>query len=297
MQRNDHAIAARREEVRALATEILGPVVSVEHEPFGHACVTFTVTDERQNRYIFKTGERGCFDHTQANISILGELGIPTPRVITKSNRGDFDFLVLERVPGRDLRDELPTMSRDQLSRLAAKIVRFQRRVMSLPHGEGFGWTPIGVPGPFRSWTEIVERDAAAGPPELHRALDSLRADLARVAATPFLDDITVKNVIVDRGELGAIIDLDFVCYGDPLYWLSLTEATVMLDIGLDGGFYPDELKRLWGLSPSQSRVNALYGAVHGFSFIRRAGPHDPWKQRMEDWTDRCLIASLDRGR
>jgi hypothetical protein len=47
--------------------------------------------------------------------------------------------MLLEKIPGRDLRYELPTMSAAQMTHLAEQIVGFQRVVATLPPGNGFG--------------------------------------------------------------------------------------------------------------------------------------------------------------
>ena len=50
-----------------------------------------------------------------------------------------------------------------------------------------------------------------------------------------FLDDLTIKNVIVAEGKLQGIVDFDWVCYGDPLYMIALTQTAVVSDIGEQG--------------------------------------------------------------
>jgi aminoglycoside phosphotransferase (APT) family kinase protein len=83
-----------------------------------------------------------------------------------------------------------------------------------------------------------------------------------------FLDDLTVKNVIIQNGEFQGIVDLDLVCYGDPLYWLSLAEVTVVLDVGTQGSFYGDELRRLWGMTAETSTACDLYNVIQSWFFL-----------------------------
>ena len=40
---------------------------------------------------------------------------------------------------------------------------------------------------------------------------------LEAVPPLPFLDDLTTKNVLVDGGRLSGVVDVDVVCFGDPL--------------------------------------------------------------------------------
>ena len=153
-----------------------------------------------------------------------------------------FAFVVLERIPGTDLRHELASMTGTQMTVLAARIVDVQRRVASLELGAGFGWRPLGEVGAFSSWQAVVGRDLEAG----IRRLETLRetklitriVDLGRsleiyfssVQPTCFLDDLTTKNVIVQNGELRGLVDFDVVCYGDPLYWLSTSCLSLTIE-------------------------------------------------------------------
>ena len=53
------------------------------------------------------------------------------------------------------------------------------------------------------------------------------RARLEAVPPLPFLDDLTTKNVLVDGGRLSGVVDVDVVCFGDPLATLALTRASL----------------------------------------------------------------------
>jgi len=103
------------------------------------------------------------------------------------------------------------------------------------------------------------------------------------VPPTCFLDDITVKNVIVRSGELQGLVDFDCVCYGDPLLWLALTATGVVSDVGTRELFYIEELKRLWKVLPEQEPVLALYAAIFALDFLRRFTPSETpiWRARM----------------
>ncbi len=56
-------------------------------------------------------------------------------------------------------------------------------------------------------------------------AAAKLDSYFAQVRLTPFLADTTTKNVLMHYGRLSGIVDLDTVCYGDPLFTLALTKA------------------------------------------------------------------------
>jgi aminoglycoside phosphotransferase (APT) family kinase protein len=183
--------------------------------------------------------------------------------------------MMTDAFPGRDLRFELAAMTAQQQSSLAERITGFQRAAMSLPLGGGFGFSPIGVAAPHATWIDAVRADRRAAldgggefAAEVRRALESAAAELERIPPTCFLDDLTIKNVIVDRGELTGVVDFDVVCFGDPVYWLALTQVAVIADVGRPGRFYVEELLRRFGADPSDLQRLRLYSALHGLEFL-----------------------------
>jgi len=271
------------------------------HMDFGHMSVTYDVALPDRHVMVRANERAEVFAGTERNLAILTRLGLPVPRVLASGlSRAHYPFayMILEKIPGRDLRDELPSMTPARMTRLAERIVLYQRTVATLPRGTGFGWVPIGEQGPFASWLDLVRADlgkstnAAEGavPVELVTRIRGLAEQfapyLAQVPPTCFLDDVTTKNVIVQGGELQGLVDFDVVCYGDPLYMVGLTATAVVSDIGRRELFYVDELCRYWGLNAEQRRVVALYAAMFALEFMGRWRGHE-----TEDWADRMLAA------
>jgi aminoglycoside phosphotransferase (APT) family kinase protein len=222
----------------------------------------------------------------QKNIATLAKLGLPVSKVLHADiSRTQFPvaYVLLEKIPGKDLRYELETMSKAQMTTLAEQIVTFQRRVMSLSQGRGFGWVPVGEVAPFASWTDIVQRDLVRGREalerlgqrQLYQQIEMLTRTFndyfLEIRPVCFLDDITTKNVIVEKGQLSGLVDFDVVCYGDPLFWLALTQTAVIADVGASGQLYIDELIRCWNASPIEKHVIQFYTLLHAMGFVEFA--------------------------
>ena len=258
----------------------------------------------QQSLIVRTNADPAVFAATERNLSVLTDLGLPVPRVLAvdlSQTRFPFAYLILPRVPGRDLRYELAALTPAQKTHLTAQIVGFQRTVgAALPLGRGFGYVGIGERGPFTSWWEML------APPEnnttddvrktaYHERLRAFEPHLRSVAPTCFLDDVTVKNVIVENGELRGLVDFDCVCYGDPLYWLALTAVGVVSDVSTPKAFfYVDELCRHLALSDQQMRVFALYAAGMTADFLNKFAASETlaWNQRMAAAFDGWLIAA-----
>jgi aminoglycoside phosphotransferase (APT) family kinase protein len=83
-----------------------------------------------------------------------------------------------------------------------------------------------------------------------------------------FLDDITTKNVILQSGELQGIVDLDCVCYGDPLYQIALTQTSIAADVPEADMFYIEELCRISGLTQEQRGIVDYYSFIFAMNFL-----------------------------
>jgi aminoglycoside phosphotransferase (APT) family kinase protein len=258
--------------------------LSAKRMSFGHSSSEVYDVTLPSYQVILKLNRDGkALEGIQKNLSMLTELGLPVSRVLytdISHSRFPVAYVLLEKIPGTDLRYELESMTRSQMTTLAQQIVVFQRRVMSLPEGYGFGWTPVGQIAPFSTWVDIVQRDLEngkqildlIGQSKFYRAIEVLAERFKNyfdeVRPVCFLDDITTKNVIVQHGQLSGLVDFDVVCYGDPLFWLALTQTAVVADIGSSGQFYVDELIRFWNPSSIEKRLIQFYSLLHGMDFV-----------------------------
>jgi aminoglycoside phosphotransferase (APT) family kinase protein len=236
--------------------------------------------------------EAQTFSHTRSNLDVLRGLGLPVQTVLAQGTvPAGGDFVVLDWLPGRDLFYAFPTLDARQAERIAETIVAFQCRVVTrLPvvPGGGFGWAAIGGRATQARWTDVF---GAPAPASMHIAtlartdatpLDRFRARLGLVRVSLedyfatlrpvcFLDDLTIKNVLVEAGELSGLIDFDSVCYGDPLLVLGSTLAHIDTEVGERGRPYAEALLRCWAPQGVRMRATAFYTALWVIGFLSQA--------------------------
>lgn len=282
-----------------LIKEVYGsPPLKIEPMSFGHTNQVYSVTLSDEQIILRTNDKPGVLEHTADNIAILSSLGLPVPSVIRTDVSMElvpFAYMILEHFPGRDLRYELEGMTHEQMTELAQQIISYQRSVSELPRGTGFGWVPIGEQGPFSSWTQIIDRDISQHidhiiddvTPETIVQLQQMKQRYSpyfdQVEPICFLDDLTIKNVIVAEGKLQGVVDFDWVCYGDPLYMIALTQTAVVSDIGEQGMPYVEALCRHWGVKQEQRALIDFYSVIHALQFIgfHKKEQNDVCKQRM----------------
>jgi hypothetical protein len=117
----------------------------------------------------------------------------------------------------------------------------------------------------------------------------------SRVVPTPYLDDVTTKNVIIDGGVVTGIVDVDWLGYGDPLMTPALAKVS-LIGSGQSTAYadiWCDELD----LTEEQTDVFDAYTALFCFMLLsesgRRFNQDDP--QPTNASSEGRLLAELRR--
>ncbi len=136
---------------------------------FGHSSVSYEVALPNRALIVRTNANPEVFARTARNLSVLRELGLPVSKPIVSDvtrTRYPAAYMILEKIPGRDLRYELGTMTPVQKRRLAEQIVGYQRATATLPEGNGFGYAAIGEKAPFSSWRDLVVWETRSNLPD-----------------------------------------------------------------------------------------------------------------------------------
>lgn len=175
-------------------------------------------------------------------------LGVPLAKFIKSDLDGkysQFPALLMMRLPGDDLGNVYSRLTNLDKKNLAEEILKIQSATKTLPAGFGFGTTSSYEHIPeFKSWYDflmqrlhlfmgIISKAHIFDATEISKVIsiaNDLREDLHTIAATPFLWDASERNVIVYKGKISGIVDVDEVCFGDPLFVLGLTYSALEND-------------------------------------------------------------------
>ncbi len=268
-------VVMNKQQVMEVVTRALGvEPLSAERMTLSHSGNTiYDVTlPESQVIIRLRGTDKNTLSKTAHNIRALAKLGLPVPHVLaedTSLTQYPFRYIILEKIPGRDLLYELGSMTQVQITHLAGQIVSAQQAAATLPQGTGFGWGHIGEGGTESVWFDVVRSDAERLPPvsdgaplstyklRLYHQRIRLQPYFKALTPTCFLEDLTTKNVLLKDGELQGLIDFDCVCFGDPLWMIGLAAGCIVNDIGRQELFYIQELCRCWNLTEQQHEIVA----------------------------------------
>ena len=147
----------------AIARQFLRNPVRVARFPTGLQHFVFEATSGKDRTVVVRISRReevGIARNSCYWSDRLRPLGVPLPRVLHADfamERHPFPFVILERLPGRDLGFVVDRLPHDDLRRLARRLAAVQTIVTRLPPGRGYGFAPR-VEGPFlqASWRETV---------------------------------------------------------------------------------------------------------------------------------------------
>lgn len=174
----------------------------------------------------------------------LISLGVPLARFIAQDLDGQyspFPALLMKRLAGADIGKAYSSLTAEQKKSIAQQMVDIHAKLSALQDGSKYGYTPDP---PHDTWVDFLAKDLNVASNRINKAqifdkdvveiafseLDSLKEGLLKIRPRPFMPDTTVKNVIIHDGALVGIVDVDDICYGDPLFTLSLTYAGSEID-------------------------------------------------------------------
>ena len=164
-------------------------------------------------------------------------------------------------------------------------VLQIQNWNFSAWAGPGYGYAvSYDDPGLLPTWADVIEQSLTRSQQRIARLgrvsvtyVDCVRALLprfsdyiARIPPTAFLDDTTTKNVLINEGRLSGIVDVDYVCFGDPLFTVALTRmALVSMGADLE---YTDAWCAALALDAHQRAALTLYTCVFCVDFLSEVG-------------------------
>jgi aminoglycoside phosphotransferase (APT) family kinase protein len=260
---------------------------SVSRFPMGIGHWVYDVRGPEAEQFVVRIGsseQREDFVGALHWSKLLRPVGVPLPSLLASGEWEGMPYMVLERLSGEDLGVVYETLALDEKKAIAENVCRIQSLVASLGEGQGYGYVRLPV-GPYRaSWREVIDESIARsrsrmeltkliGLSPVQRLVQSanrFESYFSRVRPVPFLDDTTTKNVLVHQGVLSGIVDVDWICFGDPLLTVALTR-TSLLNSGRDVD-YTDHWSELLALTPEQRAVMRFYTALFCLDFMSELG-------------------------
>lgn len=168
-------------------------------------------------------------------------LGVPIVEFIARDLEGKFSpypAVLMHLIPGDDLCNVYKQLSTEAKQSLAHQMADIFTKTNKLPAGTTYGFAEsYEQPTPYNTWCDFLSTrielcraslaKTDAFPVDVMQQIDNiakhLQSNLNSVPPKPFLWDASERNVLVYQDQVSGIVDVDNMCFGDPLFTLGLT--------------------------------------------------------------------------
>lgn len=239
-----------------------------------------------KERFVIRiNSDENAYKDTVYWLNKLKDLQIPIPKIIHKGKYDKVSYIILNYIPGDDLGNVYTDLSYKEKRDIAEAIVAIQNSVATLPQNCGYGYlTSYGDQNYKNSWKEVILEHLNRSRDRIvengifdGKKVDNIKKLLERydfyfdsIKPVPFLDDLSTKNVLVYEGKLSGVIDIDWICFGDRIYYVGLTNMALK-SMKCDT-IYIDFLAEEMALNEIQREVLTLYTLIFCVDFMGEKG-------------------------
>lgn len=197
------------------------------------------IVECRDTKYVVRCSlEPNAYKDTIYWLEKLSFLEIPVPRIIDKGSLDDWcniegEYLILSYIEGEDLGVVYTQLKDDEKRNIAKEIVNIQNKVATLKLeniAPNWSWHTFIKDMLERARMRIVQNGyfEVEKVERLWEQTEQLEEYFADVKPIAYLDDISSKNLLIHKGRISGIIDIDWMGIGDKLTYVALTNMALL---------------------------------------------------------------------
>lgn len=299
-----------KEAIAIFEKDMKRKVVRIERCGVGIANYVFIVLTAAEKFVLRCSREPDAYKDTVYWLNRLSACEIPIPAVLSQGKYKDYSYLILSYIPGDDIGNVYSQLNESEKKQIAKEVIAIQQKVSRLDIAADPQWT----------WNCFIKEmlDRAEEQIKQNRYFDSdkvriiknlqqeIQDYLDNVQPTPYLDDISTKNLLIYEGKLSGIIDIDWMGLGDVLTFAAMTKVA-LLNMNFDTK-YVDYL--LEEIHPNAVEYKAFifyclifcvdFMGERGMRFLDKTVPvnesiikrlNDIFDILMEEW-DECAVSN-----
>lgn len=204
-------------------------------------------------------------------LSRLAELELPVSRPIASGQWKEYSFMLVEYLPGKELGEIYPTLTRSDKRNIAREVTELQKKVALLPAPDAPPW-PEWVRDMLRRAEDRIRSHPYFEVEKVYRLYEmaDLQDYFASIVPVCYLDDISTKNLLIENGHVSGIIDVDWMEPGDPLTFMALTNVSLK-NLGYDTE-YVEFLLEQRQVTPRQYQAFLFYSLLYCVDFMGERG-------------------------
>lgn len=239
-----------------------------------------------ENKFVLRiNADKDSYINTIYWLEKMESFELQVPKVIHKGINDEFSYLILSYIEGEDLGNVYAALSDNEKRDIARQIINIQNTVAKLPQNRGYGYLVSYEDEKYKnSWKEVIIKHLERSRSRIkenkifdYKKVDKIEELLAKydeyfndIRPIPFLDDISSKNVLINQGKLSGIIDFDWICFGDKIYNIALTNmALICLNYDTK---YIDYLMEEIKATEQEREILKLYTIIFCVDFMGERG-------------------------
>ena len=190
-----------------------------------------------------------------------------------------YEYLILTYFEGRDIGSVYADLTDAEKREIAKTVVEIQNRVSALTLERlpaDWSWKEVFVDDMLtREKERIIANGCYFEPEKVDRLMEvSKRPELAEyfetIKPTPYLDDISTKNLLIHEGRVTGVIDIDWMGEGDKLTYVAMTKMALM-NMGCDTDYVTYLLNEMQ-LTEIEKKAFAFYTLLYCVDFMGERG-------------------------
>ena len=218
--------------------------------------------------------------------SKLKNIDIPVPNIISIGKYKNYNYIILDYIEGKDLGEVYTSLTEAQKENIAKKLIQIQNKVQEqlLPNNQYGSVYKYNDNTGFDTWKEYILNSLENSKHNIkkNKIFDEIKVDkliqltekyseyFKKVEPRAFLDDISNKNLIIHNGDISGIIDLDWIGFGDLLYFVGYNNMA-LLDMEVDTKYIDYMIQEL-NLNDFQKQIVLFYTLVFCVDFMSEKG-------------------------
>lgn len=212
-------------------------VVQIERCGVGIANYVFIVSTETEKFILRCSKDEDAYKNTVYWLNKLSVCEIPIPIVFSEGKYKDYSYLILSYIRGDDIGNVYCKLNDSEKKQIAKEVVEIQRKVSRIDVSTDAEWTWNCFVDEMLNRAEERIKKKNYFDVDKMRIIKNLQQEiqeyLDRVSPTPYLDDISTKNLLIYEGKVSGIIDIDWMGFGDILTFVAMTKVA-LLNMNLD---------------------------------------------------------------
>lgn len=261
--------------VEIFEKHISARIGKIERCGVGHGNYVYIISDETDKYVIRCSEEEHAYADTIYWLTQLRKINIPVPEIIANGRYQNYDYVILSYIDGEDLGIVYPALSDDEKHAIAREVVRIQNIVGTMELKEiddNWSWKRF-IQDTLDRARERIEKNGYFDTDKVERVWkmgESLQDYFRQIKPIAYLDDISTKNLLIQKGKVSGVIDIDWIGVGDKLTYIAMTNVALLhMDYDTD---YVEHLLDEMHLDQTERRAFIYYSLLFCVDFMGERG-------------------------